>query len=76
MHRAKGFKFSAVVSPFFSDSVFPPPDALKAAVDAADREGFVTQYQLLLYVAATRAKRALRISWSGAPSSLLNISTD
>jgi superfamily I DNA/RNA helicase len=76
MHRAKGLEFFAVAIPFVSDSAFPPPGALKAAVDAADREDIVTQYQSLLHVAATRAKRALRVSWSGTPSSLLNISTD
>ena len=76
MRRAKGLEFFAVAIPFVSDSAFAPPGALKAAVDAADREDIVTQYQSLLHVAATRAKRALRVSWSGTPSSLLNISTD
>ena len=76
MYHAKGLEFFAVAIPFVSDSAFLPPGALKSAVDAADREDIVTQYQSLLHVAATRAKRALRVSWSGTPSSLLNISTD
>ena len=68
MHRAKGLEFFGVAIPFLSDSAFPPPGALRAAVDAADREDIVTQYRSLLHVAATRAKKALRVSWSGAPT--------
>lgn len=71
MHRAKGLEFFAVVIPFLSDTAFPPPGALKSAVDDADREDIVTQYRSLLHVAATRAKKALRISWSGLRTSLI-----
>ena len=72
MHRAKGLEFFAVASPFLSESAFPPPGALKSAVDAADREDIVTQYRSLLHVAATRAKKALRVSWSGTPTKLIS----
>lgn len=72
MHRAKGLEFFAVVIPFLSDTAFPPPGALRAAVDAADREDIVTQYRSLLHVAATRAKKALRVSWSGEPATIMN----
>ena len=71
MHRAKGLEFFAVVIPLLSDTVFPTPGALKSAVDDADREDIVTQYRSLLHVAATRAKKALRISWSGLRTSLI-----
>jgi len=70
MHRAKGLEFFAVAIPFLSDGAFPPPGALKSAVDPADREDIITQYRSLLHVAATRAKKALRVSWSGAQTSL------
>ena len=70
MHRAKGLEFFAVAIPFLSDAAFPPPGALKAAVDNADREDTVIQYRSLLHVAATRAKKALRVSWSGEPTQL------
>lgn len=70
MHRAKGLEFFAVAIPFLSDGAFPPPGALRAAVDAADREDIIIQYRSLLHVAATRAKKALRASWSGASTSL------
>lgn len=43
----------------------------RAAVDSADREDIVMQYRSLLHVAATRAKKALRVSWSGKPTSLV-----
>jgi superfamily I DNA/RNA helicase len=70
MHRAKGLEFFAVAIPFLSEAAFPPPGALKSAVDAADREDIVIQYRSLLHVAATRAKKALRVSWSGTSSPL------
>lgn len=71
MHRAKGLEFFAVAIPFLSDSSFPPPGALRSAVDAADSEDIGTQYRSLLHVAATRAKKALRVSWSGQPSKIM-----
>lgn len=72
MHRAKGLEFFAVAIPFMSESTFPPAGALKAAVDAADREDILDQSRSLLHVAATRAKRALRVSWSGKPSVMID----
>ena len=71
MHRAKGLEFFAVAIPFLSDTAFPPQGALRAAVDAADTEDIVTQYRSLLHVAATRAKKALRVSWSVEPTRLM-----
>jgi superfamily I DNA/RNA helicase len=71
MHRAKGLEFFAVAVPFLSDTAFPPPGALRSAVDAADREDIVAQYRSLLHVAATRGKKALRISWSGTPTDII-----
>lgn len=72
MHRAKGLEFFAVAIPFLADDAFPPKGALRMAVDAADHDDIVTQYRSLLHVAATRAKKALRISWSGTPTKLVN----
>lgn len=73
MHRAKGLEFFAVAIPFLSEAAFPPPGALRAAVDPADKEDIVMQYRSLLHVAATRAKKALRISWSGTPTSIFTV---
>jgi superfamily I DNA/RNA helicase len=73
MHRAKGLEFFAVAIPFLSDTAFPPTGALRAAVDSADKEDIVTLYRSLLHVAATRAKKALRVSWAGKPTKILNL---
>ena len=72
MHRAKGLEFFAVAIPFLSNGDFPPPGALRAAIDAPDREDIITLYRSLLHVAATRAKKSLRISWSGKPTEIMN----
>jgi len=72
MHRAKGLEFFAVAIPFLAEDAFPPLGALRTAVDAADREDIIIQHRSLLHVAATRAKKALRISWSGVPTKLVN----
>ena len=75
MHRAKGLEFFAVAIPFLSEAGFPPPGALRAAVDPADKEDIIMQYRSLLHVAATRAKKALRVSWSGTPSNVMQVNT-
>ena len=72
MHRAKGLEYFAVAIPFMSKTAFPPPVALKSAVDEADHSDVVDQYRSLLHVAATRAKKELRVSWSGNASELAN----
>lgn len=71
MHRAKGLEYFAVAIPFLSEANFPPRGALKAAVDDADRNDVLDQYRSLLHVAATRAKKELRVSWAGQPSRLV-----
>jgi superfamily I DNA/RNA helicase len=71
MHRAKGLEFFAVAIPFLSEAAFPPSGALRAAVDPVDREDIVMQYRSLLHVAATRAKKALLVSWSGTPTRIM-----
>jgi len=70
MHRAKGLEFFAVALPFLSEGEFPPKFALQNAVDAADLEDIHSQFRSLLHVAATRAKKALLVSWTGRPSSM------
>lgn len=71
MHRAKGLEFFAVAIPFLSDTTFPPPGALNAAVDQADKADIIDQYRSLLHVAATRAQKTLRVSWCGQPTFLM-----
>jgi hypothetical protein len=45
---------------------------LKAAVDAADLREMVEREKSLLHVAATRAKKVLRVSWSGSSTPLIS----
>ncbi len=71
MHRAKGLEFYAVAIAFLSEDAFPPKPALASSVDAADRREIIEREKALLHVAATRAKKILRISWSGRPSDIL-----
>lgn len=71
MHRAKGLEFFAVAIPFLNESSFPPAGAIKSAVDQADLNDITDQHKSLLHVAATRAKKALYVSWSGTPSKLI-----
>jgi superfamily I DNA/RNA helicase len=71
MHRAKGLEFQAVAIPFLSKSVFPSPALMRAAADEVDRRSMLQQEKSLLHVAATRAKKLLRISWSGELSALI-----
>lgn len=70
MHRAKGLEFHAVALPFLSKGAFPSKAALRSAVDDVDRKNIIQQQKSLLHVAATRAKRALRVSWTGEPTEL------
>ena len=72
MHRAKGLEFFAVAIPFLSESAYPPSGAFRTAFDTTDREDIVIRYRSLLHVAATRAKKALRVSWSGEPTKIMN----
>lgn len=70
MHRAKGLEFSRVVLAGVGAASLPSAQVLASwsedeRADARDRERF------LLYVAASRARDALVITWSGAPSPFL-----
>ncbi|MGW0282121.1 3'-5' exonuclease [Streptomyces sp. NPDC003236] len=66
-HSAKGLEFDAVLMPFCSASKIPLPDVVTALGkdDAAERES------KLLYVAITRAKSDLVITYSGNRTALL-----
>ncbi|MEV7784924.1 3'-5' exonuclease [Streptomyces sp. NPDC088106] len=66
-HSAKGLEFDAVLMPFCGANKMPLPDVVKAfgAGDAAERES------KLLYVAITRAKSDLLITYSGEKTALL-----
>jgi len=71
MHRAKGLEFKRVYVLGCSADLLPHPQALAGNDDPQDREAAVAQERQLLYVAMTRARDALWLSWHGAPSPFL-----
>jgi len=71
MHRAKGLEFKAVVVLSAGADSLPARGALNAAADPADREAVLARERQLLYVAMTRARDLLRVTWAGAPSPFL-----
>ncbi|GAA3386433.1 UvrD-helicase domain-containing protein [Cryptosporangium minutisporangium] len=72
MHGMKGLEFRRVALIGITDGAVPDSSALTPEDD--DPLGYaldLQQERSLLFVAATRAREALRISWWGSPSSLL-----
>lgn len=70
MHRAKGTEFSRVAVIGAGDGIVP----LRWLVDelpAPDRAAALTRERSLLYVACSRARDELVVSWSGEPSPFL-----
>lgn len=71
MHRVKGLEFTSVFIVAANKNYMP----LKSAVnrtDPAEREAAMTGERCLLYVAMTRAKKAVKISAYGAMSDFLS----
>lgn len=71
MHRAKGLEFKTVIVAGVGSRYLPHPRSLEGAQDPQDREDVVEQERRLLYVAMTRARDELVVSWSGQPSAFL-----
>ncbi|MCC7542079.1 MAG: AAA family ATPase [Deltaproteobacteria bacterium] len=71
MHRAKGLEFRAVLVADCSAGVVPLATMLDAQVDPQDRETAEEREKQLLYVAMTRARDELAITWTGQPSPFL-----
>lgn len=70
MHRAKGLEFRKVLLFDVSRSAIPRPLRDQQYSDA-DRDDALLRERSLLYVAATRARDQLAISWSGEASPLI-----
>ena len=70
MHRAKGLEFRKVLLFDVSKNAIPRPLRDQQYSDA-DRDDALLRERSLLYVAATRARDQLAISWSGEASPLI-----
>ena len=72
MHSMKGLEFQAVAVIGVSDGVVPAPSAVTgAAEDPVAHAQDLQRERCLLFVALTRARDHLYISYSGAPSAFL-----
>lgn len=69
MHRAKGLEFRAVALLRMGAAEFPPPYLRTLAED--DAQSAERTERNLLYVAGSRARERLWISWTAQPSPLL-----
>lgn len=72
MHRAKGLEFRCVAVHGAGADVIPLAAAVTPArIDASRHRQDQMRERSLLFVACTRARDALRISWTGLPSPFL-----
>ena len=72
MHGMKGLEFQAVAVIGVADGIVPAPSALTdAAEDPVAHAQDLQRERCLLFVALTRARDHLYISYSGSPSTFL-----
>jgi superfamily I DNA/RNA helicase len=64
MHLTKGLEFRAVAVMACDDEVLPLQERVEAVTDEADLLEVYETERHLLYVACTRARRALTLSWA------------
>lgn len=67
-HSAKGLEFNAVMIPYCSADRLPDQDKITAL---EDRDEALGEESKLIYVAATRAKRVLAISYTGVVTEII-----
>lgn len=70
MHRSKGMEFSRVVLAGIDDTHVPSAATLRSVPEEEQAEALLRE-RSLLYVAASRARDALVVTWSGKKSELL-----
>lgn len=71
MQRAKGLEFSRVVLFDVSAGSFPPRAAVRG-LTGSELANRLQQFKSQLYVAASRARDELVVTWVGAPSELVS----
>jgi superfamily I DNA/RNA helicase len=71
MHRAKGLEFKAVAIVGCDLRLLPLRSVLDTFTDAVERGLFVEQERNLLYVALTRAREQVFVSYAASPSDFL-----
>lgn len=67
-HSAKGLEFDAIIMPFCSDNVVPSQERI---IELGDQEDALAEEGRLIYVAVTRAKKTLIITYTGTLTPLL-----
>ncbi|MEU3572001.1 UvrD-helicase domain-containing protein [Kitasatospora sp. NPDC036755] len=73
MHRMKGLEFRCVAVVGVSDGLLPMPSAITPEeTDPLQHREDLDGELSLLFVACTRAREALSVSWHGAPSGFLD----
>jgi superfamily I DNA/RNA helicase len=72
MHRAKGLEFTVVVVAGCDESILPKASVLATLSDEVDRNTFIAQEKCLFYVACTRARERLLVTYVGKPSNLIS----
>jgi hypothetical protein len=74
MHRMKGLEYRCLAVVNADRDHIPLPAAVTAAgEDEVEHQRDLQRERCLLYVACTRARDALRVTWSGTPSSFLSV---
>ncbi|WP_433803391.1 protein kinase domain-containing protein [Actinomycetospora sp. CA-084318] len=71
MHGLKGLEFRAVAVVGVSDGIIPHPGVTSADEDLVVHRNETQDERNLLFVAATRPRERLRVSWHGTPSPFL-----
>lgn len=71
MHRVKGLEFDYVFIASVDEGLVPPAPALSQARAEGTEDDLLIGERNLLYVAMTRARRAVFVSSSGVPSGLV-----
>ena len=71
MHRVKGLEYARMILAGVSDDNMPWRTMVTRSDDAAVRDELMERERALLYVASTRAKKAVLITAHGKPSEWL-----